>query len=315
MSSYSFPFLLNECGGDIHFQLKHMIINFELTKTYNMKLKSSCGLLLLGLAVACSAPKKEENANETADEPVALEVSVTGESIDYKSDTTTMKGYIAYDKNDTAKSPGILVVHEWWGHNEHARNQADKLAELGYVALAVDMYGDGKQAAHPGEAGEFAGMVMGNFETARARFESALDALKSNAKVDSEKIGAIGFCFGGSVVLSMANAGYDLDAVAAFHAGLQLPVMPDSGSVKAKILVANGAADPMIPEQQVADFKSAMDAAGVDYKYISYEGVMHAFTNKEADSLAAKFEIPLAYDAAADSASWEEMKIFFANVF
>ncbi|MEQ9303550.1 MAG: dienelactone hydrolase family protein, partial [Marinoscillum sp.] len=233
----------------------------------------------------------------------------------YSTDSTVMIGYLAFDANDSTKRPGILVVHEWWGHNEYSRQRAEMLAELGYVALAVDMYGDGKQAAHPDEAGEFAGMVMGNFDEAKARFDAALETLKNHPNVDNEKIGAIGYCFGGSVVLSMANSGYDLDAVASFHGGLRLPVMPDSGAVKSRVLVANGAEDPFVPEQQIEDFKSTMDAAGADYKFINYEGATHSFTSKVADSVGAKFDMPLAYNAEADSASWAEMKELFAEAF
>lgn len=280
-----------------------------------MNLKMIYSMLLGLFLVACGTTEKN---NEKQSEE-AVTINVQGDVTTYSTDSTTMIGYLALDVNDSTKRPGILVVHEWWGHNEHARNRADMLAELGYVALAVDMYGDGKQAQHPGEAGEFAGMVMGNLDEAQARFDAALNTLKNHPNVDPEKIGAIGFCFGGSVVLSMANAGYDLDAVAAFHAGIQLPIMPEGpGAVKAKILVANGASDPMVSAQQVDDFKAAMDAAEVDYKYIAYEGAVHAFTNKEADALAEKFEPlngALAYNAEADSASWEEMKILFNRSF
>ena len=178
------------------------------------------------------------------------------------------------------------------------------------------MDGDGKNSNHPEDAGKFMTAVVSNMDVAKARFESAMDALKSHPNVDAEKIGVIGFCFGGTMGLSMANAGYDIDAVAAFHAGLGLPIMPDSaGVVKAKILVANGLEDPWISEQQVADFKAVMEGAGIDYKYVAYEGAKHAFTNKGADAIGEEFGLPLAYDAAADSASWEEMKLLFAEVF
>ena len=271
-------------------------------------------MLLFGLLAACSAPSSTEESNsETVAESKAP--MVTGEEAIYSSDTTNMVGYIAYDANDSSKRPGIIVVHVWWGHNEYSRLRAEMLAELGYVALAVDMYGNGKQAAHPDEAGAFAGMVMGNFDEAKARFDAALATLKSHPNVDGEKIGAIGYCFGGSLVLSMANAGYDLDAVASFHGGLGLPVMPEEGAVKGKVLVANGADDTFIPEQQINDFKAAMDASGADYKFINYEGAVHSFTSKGADSLAQKFGMPIAYNAAADSASWEEMKILFTSAF
>ena len=276
-----------------------------------MKFKLLYGLMLGAFMFACTSTEKESDS----DAPEEVPVKVIGKVTSYATDSTEMIGYLAMDVNDSFKRPGVLVVHEWWGHNEYSRQRADMLADLGYVALAVDMYGDGKQAAHPDEAGEFAGMVMGNFDEAKARFDAALETLKNHPNVDDDKIGAIGYCFGGSVVLSMANAGYDLDAVASFHGGLGLPVMPDSGAVKAKVLVANGADDQFVPEQQIEDFKAAMDAAGADYKFINYEGAVHSFTSKAADSIAAKFEMPLAYNAEADSASWEEMKALFAEAF
>ena len=266
-------------------------------------------------ACSTSTSNEERTSEETAETTATAEVNIVGKPIAYSADTLTMNGYLAEDVNNNSKKPGILVVHEWWGHNEYAQERAAMLAGLGYVALAVDMYGDGKVAAHPQEAGAFAGMVMGNFDGAKARFEAALETLKNHPNVDPEKIGAIGYCFGGSVVLSMANAGYDLDAVASFHGGLTLPVMPEPGSVKGKVLVANGADDTFIPEQQINDYKAAMDAAGADYKFINYEGAVHSFTSKAADSLAKKFEMNIGYNAAADSASWEEMKALFTEVF
>lgn len=279
-----------------------------------MKLKFTYAIVAIVVIAACSTTSNEQASD---DAPGKMETAVVGTPVAYASttDSTTLNGYLAFDTNDSSTRPGILVVHEWWGHNAYSRERADMLAELGYVALAVDMYGNGKQAAHPEEAGQFAGMVMGNFEEAKSRFEAALTTLKNHPNVDPEKIGAIGYCFGGSVVLSMANAGYDLDAVAAFHAGLQLPVMPDSGMVKGKVLVAQGADDPFVAEQHVADFKAAMDSAGADYEYVTYEGAVHAFTSKDADSLGAQFDLPLAYNAEADSASWEKLKVLFSSAF
>ena len=279
-----------------------------------MKFKLSYAFLIGMFVVACTSTEKE-TTNDQPEQPEVVAVNVMGEVTNYATDSTSMVGYLALDVNDTTKRPGILVVHEWWGHNDYSRKRAEMLAELGYVALAVDMYGDGKQAAHPDEAGAFAGMVMGNFDDAKARFEAAMETLKNHPNVDSEKIGAIGYCFGGSTVLSMANAGYDLDAVASFHGGLGLPVMPEAGSVKGKVLVANGADDNFVTEQQIADYKAAMDAAGADYEFVNYEGAVHSFTSKDADSLAAKFGMPLAYNAAADSASWEKMKALFEAAF
>lgn len=244
-----------------------------------------------------------------------LSIEVVGEEITYVSDSTLMKGYIAYDKNSTAAMPGIIVVHEWWGHNDYARERANKLAALGYVAFAVDMYGDGKKADHPSDAMTFATSVMGDFEVGKKRFKSAIKTLKSHKGVDAEKLAAIGYCFGGSVVLSMANSGEDLDAVAAFHSGLGLSVWPDSGSVKAKVLVCNGADDPFITPEQIAYFKNQLDSAGADLEYVSYPGAVHAFTSMEADAKGKEFNLPLAYNADADAKSWAELLTLLETTF
>lgn len=268
--------------------------------------------------LACNPSEKKESTEEVKEEPkeeVTLQPEVVGEEIAYQLDTITMKGYIAYDKNKEGKRPGVLVVHEWWGHNDYARKRADMLAELGYVALAVDMYGDGKKAEHPDDAGKFAMSVMSNTDLAQAKFDAALNTLKANQNTDSEQLGAIGYCFGGSVVLSMANAGVDLDAVAAFHSGLTLPIMPEEGKVKAKVLVCNGADDTFIAPEHISAFKGAMDSAKVDYKYIAYEGAVHSFTSPEADANGEKFGLPLAYNEKADKESWEELKMLFNSVF
>lgn len=287
-----------------------------------MKIRNIRILILIGIiivAVGCKDQKKEKEGviNEPEieipqDEPKATVVQ--GEEVSYKTDSTTMKGYISNNPELEGKRPGILVVHEWWGHNKYSRERADKLAELGYVALAVDMYGDGKQAQHPDDAGKFAGMVMKNIDVAKARFDAALSVLKSNPHVDQEKIAAIGYCFGGSVVLTMANMGEDLDAVAAFHSGVQLPVMP-SEDIKAKILVCNGAEDPFVSEESIINYTKAMDSVNADYEYIAYEDAVHAFTSKDADSLGKKFDLPLAYNKQADEKSWEELKKLLNEVF
>lgn len=269
-------------------------------------------ILLTGFLAACGGQTSTEQTSET--EIVEEEINIKAQEVSYSTDSTTMTGYIAYNENAGQKMPGVIVVHEWWGHNEYVRKRADMLAELGYVALAVDMYGDGKQAAHPQDAAKFSGMVMSNLDVAKARFDQALATLKANPQVDTEKIAAIGYCFGGSVVLTMANAGYDLDAVAAFHSGLGLPVMPGP-DLQAKVIVMNGADDPFVPAEQVAAFNAAMDSAQADYKYIAYEGAVHAYTSPGADSLGKKFELPLAYNKEADQKSWAELQEFFNSVF
>lgn len=280
-----------------------------------MKMKKTTALLLVaGLIVFASCKSKTENTTETNETPQEPPVKVKGEEVTYATDSTNLKGYIAFNENADGKRPGVLIVHEWWGHNDYVRQRADMLAELGYTAMALDMYGDGKLADHPEDAGKFAGAVMSNLPVAKARFNAAMDVLMSHPSVNSEKIGAIGYCFGGSVVLTMANSGADLDAVAAFHSGVQLPVMPNE-KLKANVLVCNGADDPFISPESIAAFKTAMDSIGANYEYISYPGVKHSFTSKEADANGEKFGLPLAYDAEADKKSWERLQELFNESF
>ncbi len=274
-----------------------------------------CGLFLLAAFLGgCGEAKKKKTEFEEPKEVVSKPFKLNGKEITYGTDSTTLKGYIAYDENKEGKRPGIIVVHEWWGHNDYVRERANKLAELGYTAIALDMYGDGKQAGHPADAQKFVGEVFSNLEEATARFNAALELLKNDPNVDGEKIGAIGYCFGGSVALSMANAGIDLDAVAAFHSGVTLPI-PPSNKLKAKVLICNGADDTFISKESADAYKILLDSAGADYQYIAYPGVVHSFTSPAADSLGKAFELPLAYNKEADEKSWEEMKKLFASVF
>jgi dienelactone hydrolase len=240
---------------------------------------------------------------------------VTGEEVEYSANGTTMKGYIAYDPAIEGPRPGVLVVHEWWGHNDYVRKRADMLAQLGYVALAVDMYGDGKQADHPDDAGRFAGELRKNMDLGQKRFEAGLEVLRGHPLVDAERAAAIGYCFGGGVVLEMARRGVDLRGVVSFHGslGTQTPAQP--GGVEAAVLVLNGAADPLVTAEQISAFKAEMQAAEVDYEFIDYEGALHAFTNPAADVAAERFNFAaLGYDPAADAASWREMRGFLERV-
>jgi len=254
------------------------------------------------------------NCTEQKEQVSVKGPSITGKEVTYTANGTTLKGYLAYDENLEGRRPGVIVVHEWWGHNQYARHRAEMLAELGYIALAIDMYGDGKQVSHPDDAGKLAMETMSNMETAKARFDAGIDFLKKQPQNDPEKIAAIGYCFGGGVVLNMVLAGSDLDAGVSFHGSLPQTVEnPDL--VKAKILVCNGADDPFVPRQQVEKFESEMKTSGIDYKLVNYPGARHAFTNPEADSSSKKFNLPLAYNKKADEESWEEMKSFLKEVF
>lgn len=240
---------------------------------------------------------------------------VQGTEVNYQSGDTTLKGYLATDPALKGPRPGILVVHEWWGHNDYARKRARMLAELGYTALAVDMYGDGKQAAHPEDAGKFAGEVRKNAAAAKARFLAAMKLLQSQPGVQNDKIAAIGYCFGGGVVLEMARRGVDLAGVASFHGSLGTAQAAQKGDVKAKVLVMNGDADPFVKAEQISAFKQEMQAAGVDFEFIGYPEAKHSFTNPGADAFGQKFKLPLAYNADADRKSWDKMQAFFTDIF
>ena len=237
--------------------------------------------------------------------------SVVLKEVSYKDGETTLKGYIAYDETKKDKRPGVIVVPEWWGITKHVK----ELASKGYTALAVDMYGDGKTADEPKLAGELSGAVYKAPAVMKSRFDAGRAFLASQPTVDASRIGAIGFCFGGGVVLEMARRGEDLKGVASFHGslGTQAPAKP--GEVKAKVLVLNGAADPFVKPEAIAAFKQEMEAAKVDYRFIDYPGAVHAFTNPEATQKGRKFNLPLAYDAAADKGSKAEMTKFFAELF
>ncbi len=271
-----------------------------------MKLRNAI-LALAILLFACTSEKQSE-------ETTAAAKQIQGEEVVYTANGDTLKGYLAYDAGVQGKRPGVLVVHEWWGHNEYARQRARMLAELGYTALAVDMYGNGKQASHPEDAGKFAGEVMQNIDVAIKRFNAARELLQNHSTTDPESIAAIGYCFGGGVVLHMARIGSDLDGVVSFHGSLGSMHKPEPGTIKAKILVCHGGDDPFIAADQVDAFKKEMDDAGVDYTFIAYEGAKHSFTNPDADKFGTQFNLPLAYNQVADKKSWQDMQDFFKKI-
>lgn len=243
-----------------------------------------------------------------------VNAAIKDTEVKYKSGDTVMNGYLAFDDSISGKRPGVIVVHEWWGHNEYARKRARMLASLGYTALAVDMYGDGKQASHPEDAGKFAGEVRKNMSVAQSRFEAAMALLK-NHQTTNNKIAAIGYCFGGGLLLELARMGIDLDGIASFHGSLatQSPAKP--GNVKTKVLVCHGADDPFVKKDHVAALKKEMSGAKVDFTFKEYPGAKHSFTNPEADTFGQKFNLPLQYNRQADEQSWAELKSFLQRVF
>src|SRR5438093_10623322 len=232
--------------------------------------------------------------------------------IEYRQGDTVLKGFVAWDDAVQGKRPGVLVVHEWWGLNDHAKNQARRLAEAGYVGFALDMYGDGKVTTHPQDAQGFVAEVTKDPAVLAARFNAALAQLKQDPHVDTTRLAAVGYCFGGAVVLGMARAGADLAAVVTFHGALATKAPAQPGTVKARVLVLTGGADPFVPPEQVEAFKREMQAAGVRVEVISYPGAKHAFTHPDAGQYGMA---QLAYDAEADRQSWAAMLKLFKEVF
>lgn len=260
-------------------------------------------------APAASSPAEVTPAPvaEGAATPAAIETK----EVTYAAGKTTLKGFIAYPAG-TEKRPGILVVHEWWGHNDYVRMRAIKLAEMGYVGFAIDMYGDGKNTSHPDDAKKLMNEALSNFDEAVKRFDAAKALLSADARVDAIKLGAVGYCFGGAVALHMARIGTDLDVVATFHGNLVAQKPMARGAFGGKILVAQGGSDPFVPKEQLDAFKKEMDAAKATYEVNEYPNAKHAFTNPGATELGTQLKLPLEYNPEADTASWQKLTALLA---
>lgn len=250
-----------------------------------------------------SAAKKDE----------AKHASIKEERIRYEIDGTEYDSYVYYKPEQKGKRPGILVVHEWWGLNDYSRRRAKELAELGYISMAVDVFGNGKTAEDPASAQNLAMPFYKNPALSKKLLDPAIDLLKTFPPTDDSKIAAIGYCFGGFVVLNAAKLGADLKGVVSFHGGLA-GVKPEKDVLKAKILICHGAEDPMT-NPDVEEFKKGMDSAGADYIFKVYPGATHAFSNPNATAKGKKYNMPIEYNEAADKASWNEMKEFFQKIF
>ncbi|MCG6578143.1 dienelactone hydrolase family protein [Pseudomonas sp. AF32] len=248
----------------------------------------------------------------------ASHAAIQTQEIPYTSaDGTKLIGYYAYDDAIKGPRPGVVVVHEWWGLNDYAKRRARDLAGLGYSALAIDMYGEGKNTEHPKDAMAFMQAALKDAKAASARFQAGLDLLKKQPQTDPDKLAAIGYCFGGKVVLDAARQGVPLAGVVSFHGALVTNTPASPGSVKAKVLVEHGALDSMVTEDNVTAFKTEMDKAGADYKFVSLEGARHGFSNPDADRLShGEHGGPdIGYNKAADDKSWTDMQAFFKKIF
>ena len=237
---------------------------------------------------------------------------IKAEGLAYSDAGVALKGFLAYDDKKTNKRPGVLVMPEAFGLGKNAKKRAEMLAELGYVALAGDPYGDGKEFSDLQEAIKVAGALMTDPAKFRARARAGIDKLASLPQVDATRLAAIGYCMGGTFSLELARDGTPLRGVVSFHGGLQTQKPATAGQVKAKVLVLHGADDPLIPAPQVAGFVAEMTAAKADWQMVSYGGTVHSFTNPDADGTMMP---GIKYNKQSDARSWAAMKAFFEEVF
>lgn len=273
-------------------------------------------MTLVATSVASISCNSGSNTNESKNSSGSSEKfsfpGVKEDVVNYEIDGKKYDGYVSYKEDQTGKRPGILVVHEWWGLNDYSRRRAKQLAELGYIAMAVDMYGNGENGEDPASAQALATPFYKNPSLAKKRLDAAIDFLKTYPQTDTSKMAAIGYCFGGYVVLNAAKLGSDLKGVVSFHGGLT-GAKPEK-NMKTKFLICHGGAD-QFENPHVAEFKKEMDSVGADYIFKVYPDASHAFSNPNATAKGEKFDMPIKYNAAADSASWKDMKEFFKNLF
>ncbi len=268
---------------------------------------------ILTSSVAAMSCNNQSNNTETKMQKDSSVAAIKEEAVSYTLDGKTYKGYVVYDSSNKNKRPGVLVVHEWWGLNDYSRGRARQLAELGYIAMATDMFGEGKTGPDPKAAQDLATPFYNDPSLSKTRLDAALNKLKEYPQVDAANIAAIGYCFGGYIVLNAVKLGADLKGIVSFHGGLGgAPVKKEL--IKSQILVCHGEADEFV-NKEVAPFKKSMDSAGVAYTFKSYPNATHAFTNPNATENGKKFNMPIEYNAAADKASWNDMKDFFNKIF
>ncbi len=240
------------------------------------------------------------------------DAAIQTQTIQYHHEDTALEGYLAYDDAIDGQRPGVLVVHEWWGLNDYTKMRTRKLAELGYIAFALDMYGDGKTTTNPDVAGQCAGQIGGDPQLQRERAKAGLAVLAGHALVDPDRIAAIGYCFGGTTVMQLAYSGANVRGVVSFHGAPADPMPKDIPGVKAKLLICHGADDPMVTSQRMTAFTQTLRDSGLDWQMIQYGGAVHSFTNPGSDQFGIK---GIGYSPDADRRSWQHMKLFFKELF
>jgi len=240
------------------------------------------------------------------------EGKIVTRTVPYDHDGVHLQGFLAYDDASSAKRPAVLIVHEWWGLNEYARDRAKLLAGMGYVAFAADMYGDGKHTEHPEEASQWMSMITKNKDLWQQRALAGLAILQKDPHADPSKMAAIGYCFGGGTVQQLAYAGAELKGVVSFHGSLQLPPANVAAATKTKLLLCHGGSDPFTKPEDLLKYLGAMEESGLDYQMVIYGGAKHSFTNPHADKMGMA---ALKYDPSADRRSWIQMQNFFQELF
>ncbi len=274
-------------------------------KLYPMKKNASLFLLASILIAACGSPEAP------AEEP---KQNIKEEAVAYNLDSVNMNGFVAYDESIEGERPVVMIVHEWWGLNDYAKSRAKQLAGMGYLVMAVDLYGDGITAEDPETASKLSKPFYENPVMAKSHFDAALEKIKTYPQADTNRIAALGYCFGGGMVLNFARMGGDFKGVVSFHGNL-LGVAPKKELLKADILVCHGEDDKFVSAPEVKAFKRELDEITAAYTVRTYAGATHAFSNPAATEKGKKYDIPVAYNAAADTASFKEMELFLEKVF
>jgi dienelactone hydrolase len=277
-----------------------------MKKVFHILLAAGVTLVM----ASCGNQATENTTPPTAMDTVKPTPAIKTAEAKYTSNGKTSIGYIAYDQNLKGKLPIVVIIPEWWGLSDYVKSRARQLAGLGYFAIGADLFGDGKTASTPQEAMALTKPYYTKPELSLPAVEDAAAKAATFSMADSSRVAAIGYCFGGFVVLNAAKMGAPLKAVVSFHGELG-GVQPKKGLIKGDILVCQGGADQFVPEAARAAFKKSMDSVGAHYNFIQYVGAMHAFTNPAATGLGIKFKLPIAYNAAADTASWKDMQNLF----
>jgi len=284
-----------------------------------MKLTSFKTILFAGLCVAVMSCGNQQNPSSNTDtaktaaaDSTKSTPSIKTDSVLYSSNGKQSRGYIAYDENKKGKLPVVVVIPEWWGVNEYTKRRTRQLADLGYFAIGADLFGHGDTATNPKEAMAFTKPYYTNPQLALTAVEAAISRAATFTQADTSRMGAIGYCFGGFIVLNAAKLGAPLKATVSFHGGLD-GVQPKKDAIKGDIMVCQGGADQFVPEKVQTAFKKSMDSVGAHYTFVVYPGAMHAFSNPNATAMGEKFKLPIAYNGAADTASWKAMQDLFST--